>query len=53
MKTSFLLSLLVLSLAAATVSGQTPESADELLSKAKAKASEQHKNIFVVFDASW
>ena len=28
-------------------------SADELLVKAKRQAADQHKNIFVVFDASW
>ena len=31
----------------------TPPSAKQVLAKAEAKAAEEHKTIFVVFDASW
>jgi hypothetical protein len=40
-------------LSAIASTAQTPPSAEEVLGKAKAQASKEQKNIFVVFDASW
>jgi hypothetical protein len=47
----FLLPLLVWSVAL-PLAAQTP-SAAQVLTKSKAQAAEQHKSIFLMFDASW
>jgi hypothetical protein len=38
---------------AAGLGDQTTPTAEQVLAKAKAKAAEQHKRIFLIFDASW
>jgi hypothetical protein len=52
-RTINLLAIITSLLSVLGAGAQTPPSAVELLSKAKAKAAEEHKAIFVVFDASW
>jgi hypothetical protein len=46
-------SAVLFALSTAVALSQTPPSADELLAKARAKAAEAHKSIWVIFDASW
>jgi hypothetical protein len=49
---AFLAALLVLSLSAFAVAQKNPK-AEDLLKAAKLKAADQHKSIFLTFDASW
>jgi hypothetical protein len=44
--------LTLLLLATEAMAAPVP-SADQVLSKAKSQAAEEHKNIFLAFDASW
>ena len=53
MKGILFLTVSTLALTTLGALAQGPASADELLVKAKRQAADQHKNIFVVFDASW
>lgn len=52
-KACFATILLVLSVCVPAFAADKPLSADQILSKAKSQATEQHKNIFVIFQASW
>jgi hypothetical protein len=47
------LAVIGLFLVAATSRTTAAPSADEILSQAKAAAAAEHKNIFLLFDASW
>lgn len=49
---AFLAALVVLSLSACAAAQKNPK-ADDLLKAAKLKAADQHKSIFLTFDASW
>jgi len=53
MRAKFCLAVFAAFLPAVVTLAQTPPSADEVLAKARAKAAEDHKSIFLAFDASW
>jgi thioredoxin-related protein len=44
---------LALALCAPVCAAQTPRGAEQVLASAKIQAAEQHKNIFLIFGASW
>jgi thioredoxin-related protein len=45
--------LLVLIFAAPCLAAESPTSAEDVVAAARAQATEQHKNIFLIFGASW
>jgi len=53
MRTGFFLVTFAAVFTAAAALAQTPPSADNVLAKARARAADEHKTVFVLFDASW
>lgn len=53
MRTSLLGLMLGLMLAGSGLAAETPPGAEEVLAQARVQAAEQHKNIFLIFGASW
>jgi thioredoxin-related protein len=53
MRANFLGLMLLLMFAGSSLAAETPPGADQVLAQARMQASEQHKNIFLIFSASW
>jgi hypothetical protein len=53
MRTRFFLATFAAVFTTAAALAQTPPSADDIVAKARARAADEHKAVFVLFDASW
>ena len=53
MRSTFIPSLLAAVVVSISATAQAAPSADKILSKAKAKAAAEKKNLFIIFGASW